>query len=170
MTKAELIDAIVDDLKTILSLDEEDAAESETVDTSETDETGGNSAEEGAESSGTLDEAGAVTYTTTSDSAGTDETTTGTLTVSQNEAILRKNVENAYREVRLARNYQKSHTADFIDSDMEQFRGNIQALALYDYNQNGAEGQTSHSENSISRTWKTRSDCFNGVYPFAGLI
>lgn len=85
-------------------------------------------------------------------------------------AVLSSKVRNAYREVKRTRNYQSGHTQEFIDRDMENFYSNIRELALYDFNQVGAEGQTSHSENGTSRVWKDRRECLNGVFAFCGAI
>lgn len=85
-------------------------------------------------------------------------------------AVLTSKIRNAYREVKRARNYQISHMQEFIDRDMEGFYTNIRELALYDFNQVGAEGQTSHSENGTSRVWKDRRECLNGVFAFCGAI
>ena len=78
------------------------------------------------------------------------------LTEESDLAVLSSKVRNAYREVKRARNYQSSHTQEFIDRDMEGFYSNIRELALYDFNQIGAEGQVNHSENGTSRVWKDR--------------
>lgn len=83
-------------------------------------------------------------------------------------AVLTSKVKNAYREVKRTRNYQTCHTQEFIDNDMMNFYSNIRELALYDYNQEGAEGQTNHSENGTSRVWKDRKECFNGITAFCG--
>lgn len=82
-------------------------------------------------------------------------------------AILEVKFRNAIREVRLARGYRDSHDADFIDSDLQNYIGNIKDLTMYDFGLVGGEGQKSHGENGISRTWKDRKDCFNGVVRFA---
>lgn len=99
-----------------------------------------------------------------------DLTTELGLTEESDLAVLTSKVRNAYREVKRARNYQSSHTQEFIDRDMENFYSNIRELALYDFNQVGAEGQTSHSENGTSRVWKERRECLNGVVAFCGTI
>jgi len=83
-------------------------------------------------------------------------------------AVLTSKVKNAYREVKRTRNYQSCHTQEFIDKDMENFYSNIRELALYDFNQVGGEGQTSHSENGTSRVWKDRKECFIGITAFCG--
>lgn len=77
-------------------------------------------------------------------------------------------VKNAISEIKLRRSYPSSFTDDDISSDLESLRSNIYALALYDYNQIGAEGQTAHSSNGTSRTWKSRDECLNGVFAWAG--
>lgn len=72
-------------------------------------------------------------------------------------------IKNAIRDVKNARRYPKSYTDDVIAEDLYSYYSNIHDLSLYDYNQIGAEGQTSHSENGTSRNWKSRSDCLIGV-------
>ena len=99
-----------------------------------------------------------------------DLTTELGLTEEADIAVLTSKIRNAYREVKRTRNYQSSHTQEFIDRDMEGFYSNIRELALYDFNQVGAEGQTSHSENGTSRVWKERRECLNGVFAFCGTI
>jgi CRISPR-associated endonuclease Csn1 len=43
----------------------------------------------------------------------------------------------------------------------------VKNVALYDYNQIGAEFQESHSENSVSRSWKEREKLYSSVVPIA---
>lgn len=78
-------------------------------------------------------------------------------------------VKNAINEVKLRRSYPSSFSDKDISNDLESLRSNIYALALYDYNQIGAEGQTSHSSSGTSRTWKSRDECLNGVFAWAGI-
>ena len=99
-----------------------------------------------------------------------DLTTELGLTEESDLAVLTSKIRNAYREVKRARNYQSGHTQEFIDRDMENFYSNIRELALYDFNQAGAEGQTSHSENGTNRVWKDRKECLNGVVAFCGSL
>ena len=99
-----------------------------------------------------------------------DLTTELGLTEDSDLAVLTSKIRNAYREVKRTRNYQSGHTQEFIDRDMEGFYSNIRELALYDFNQVGAEGQTSHSENGTSRVWKERRECLNGVFAFCGVV
>lgn len=79
-------------------------------------------------------------------------------------------VKNAIREVKRARNYPSHYTDEMISNDLENYYSNIKDIALYDYNQIGAEGETAHSENGTSRTWKDRKECFNGIIPFVHTV
>ena len=84
------------------------------------------------------------------------------------EKKLFNKVKNAVREVKNRRSYPSHFTENDIQKDLEMLHSNIYSLALYDYNQIGAEGQTSHLENGESRTWKDREDCLRGVFAWAG--
>lgn len=82
-------------------------------------------------------------------------------------ARLSQKLNNAIREVIRALNYPKSFTDAWIERDLKDYYGNIHDLTIYDYNQMGAEGETSHNENGTSRTWKSRKECFNGIVAYA---
>lgn len=84
--------------------------------------------------------------------------------------ILSSKIKNAIREVKEQRNYQEHHTDDFIASDLNKLYSNIRALAMYDWNKRGVEGQSSHSSNGTSRGYEDRAKCFNGIIPFADVI
>lgn len=77
-------------------------------------------------------------------------------------------VKNAVREVTNRRSYPSHFTDADIQKDLAKLYSNIHDLALYDYNQIGAEGQTSHNSNGTSRTWKDREECLKGVFAWAG--
>lgn len=81
--------------------------------------------------------------------------------------LIRIKVKTAYKEVKAARKYPKGYVN--IDSDMENFYSQIKSLALYDYNQLGAEGEDHHSENGVSRSYIDRDSLFNGVIPIGGV-
>lgn len=83
-------------------------------------------------------------------------------------AALTSKIKNAIREVRLKRNYPEHFTEEQIVKDLQKHYSNIRELALYDFNQVGAEGQTSHHENGTNRTWKSRNDCLIGVFAYCG--
>ena len=81
--------------------------------------------------------------------------------------ILKIKLKNAMREIESAFNFKNYHTEEFILSEMTKHIGNIKDLTLYDYNHVGIEGETSHSEKNIERTYKSREKCFNGIVRFA---
>ena len=85
--------------------------------------------------------------------------------------ILEIKVKNAIREVMMKRNYQaSSYTAEQVENDLKNYYSVIKSLALYDYNQIGVEGESSHSENSISRSWINRDELLNGIHAFIKFI
>lgn len=86
-------------------------------------------------------------------------------------AVLKVKVKNAIREVRLKRNYAAtSYSEEQIEYDLLNYYSVIKNLALYDYNQIGAEFQSSHSENSVSRTWTDRDKLLSGVVAFVRVL
>lgn len=88
-----------------------------------------------------------------------------------NASILAVKVKNAIKEIKSARMYPSSYTEEMIISDLEtNYYSTIVNLARYDYNQIGAEGESSHSEGDVDRTWVDRNSYFNGVIPFVKVI
>ena len=77
-------------------------------------------------------------------------------------------IKNAMLEVKNRRSYPSHFTDADIQKDLDMLYPNIRGLALYDYNQIGAEGQSAHSANGTSRNWKDREDCLKGVFAWAG--
>lgn len=88
-----------------------------------------------------------------------------------NAEILAVKVRNAIREVKMKRNYAAtSYTDSQIEKDLYNYFSTIKSVALYDYNQIGADFEQSHSENSVSRTWVSRDDLFKGVHAFVKVL
>lgn len=88
-----------------------------------------------------------------------------------NADILAIKVNNAIRELKMKRNYAAtSFTDDQINEDLENYYSVIKDVALYDYNHIGAEGEQSHSENSVSRSWVSRDDLFRSVHAFVKVL
>lgn len=81
--------------------------------------------------------------------------------------LLSAKVVSAIKEVVRARKYPKYYTNEYINSDLVDYYSNIRNIALYDYNLAGAEGQTSASENGVSRNYVDRKSLFAGVLPIA---
>lgn len=87
------------------------------------------------------------------------------------EKKLTAKVHAATTEVISMRNYQvTSMTEEQIEDDLWNYYSNIKNVALYDYNQMGAEYEGSHSENGISRSYMSRNSLFNGVCPFIKIL
>ncbi len=73
-------------------------------------------------------------------------------------------VANVVDEIKVARNYSKvGYTDKQIIADLYNYKSNIKKLAEYDFATFGAAHQTSHSENSTSRTWIDRNKLFSGI-------
>lgn len=87
-----------------------------------------------------------------------------------NETLLLSKVKNAMREVKKARNYPKTYSNSQIEEDMYDYFSNIRNIALYDYNQIGAEGQSSSGENGTSRSYVDRNKYFCGICPFVRVL
>ena len=58
-------------------------------------------------------------------------------------------------------------TDEEIEQDIPRYYTQCMNVARYDYNQLGAEGEESHSENGISRKYIAREKLWSGVVPFA---
>lgn len=84
--------------------------------------------------------------------------------------MLSEIVDSAINEIETIRNYPSDYTEDMIQSDMSRFYNNVYELALYDFNQIGAEGETGHTENGITRQYKDRNACLKGVRPISAVI
>lgn len=85
--------------------------------------------------------------------------------------ILAVKVRNAIRELKMKRNYSATSFSEAdIKKDLYNYYSTIVNVARYDYNQLGAEGEQSHSENSVSRSWVDRDDLFRGVHAFVKVL
>ena len=84
-----------------------------------------------------------------------------------NESLLESKVKGAYRAVKTARRYPQSYTEAAIERDMENYHSQVRDIALYDYNQIGAEGQTQYSADGVSIHYVERDKLFYGVLPIS---
>ena len=88
-----------------------------------------------------------------------------------NADILAIKIRNAIRELKMKRNYAATSFSETdIEKDLYNYYSTIVNVARYDYNQLGAEGELSHSENSVSRSWVDRDDLFKGVHAFVKVL
>lgn len=86
--------------------------------------------------------------------------------------VLAVKVKNVIKEVIARRNYKvTTFTDDEIATDLNfYYYATIHDLALYDYNKIGAEGESSHSENGISRHYVDRDKLLGSVYSFVDCL
>ena len=84
-----------------------------------------------------------------------------------NSDLLRSKVKNAMSEVKKARKYPAYYTEEQINRDMYEYYSNVRNIALYDYNLIGGEGEQSHSENGVSRSYIDRDKLFAGIIPIS---
>lgn len=89
-----------------------------------------------------------------------------------NAKILSVKVKDAYRKVRSYKHYENTtYDEDRINRDLrERYYQNIKELALYYFAKKGADFETSHSENSISRTWRTEAEILGDITAFVGRL
>ena len=87
-----------------------------------------------------------------------------------NSNLLEVKVKNAIREIRTRRNYPASYTEDMIAADLERLYTDIERLAVIDYNQVGAQGQTSHTEDDVKRSWESRESILANVTSFVKVL
>lgn len=85
--------------------------------------------------------------------------------------ILAVKVKLAVKEVISKRNYMATTwDAKKVLADLYNYYSTISNLARYDYNQLGAEGESAHSENGVSRTYVPRDELLKGVHAFVTVI
>ena len=84
-----------------------------------------------------------------------------------NADVLKQKVISAIREVKTARKYPSYYAEEQITNDLYSFYSNMRNIALYDYNQVGAEFQQSSNESGTSRTYVDRKSLFNGILPLS---
>lgn len=89
-----------------------------------------------------------------------------------NVEVLTVKVKGAIREVKNRRNYQAtSYTDEQIEQDLyNNYYSTIKNLALYDFAQIGAPFESSHSENSIGRSWVNRDEILRSVHAFVQIL
>lgn len=85
--------------------------------------------------------------------------------------ILAVKIKNAIREAKAKRNYEATtYDESDIADDLYRFYSVIANVARYDYNMIGSEGETSHSENGVSRHYVEREKLFADIYPFVKVL
>ena len=89
-----------------------------------------------------------------------------------NADILANKVKCAYRKVRSRKCYEyTSYSEEQINADLkERYYQDILDMALYDFAKIGGYFETSHSENSISRTWRTEDEILGNIVAFVKMF
>ena len=92
------------------------------------------------------------------------------LTGETNESILL-----AYLGIAAAKINEKAYPfeSDYGDKVPKKYLSNQLEIAQYLYNKRGAEGEVSHNENGINRTYESASvpeSMLKGIVPFAGVM
>ena len=87
------------------------------------------------------------------------------------QRVLKVKIKLATRDVISRRNYTASTwTDEQILADLYNYYSTITNIARYDYNQLGAEGESAHSENGVTRSYVPRDELFKGVHAFVKII
>lgn len=94
---------------------------------------------------------------------GIDETQTEDPKYKKLMSKLNSSIRAITREIGFPDYYKQEDISVYL----ERYYDNIKDLTLYDFLQNGATGEITHSENGINRSWKSRRECFLGVVRFA---
>lgn len=86
---------------------------------------------------------------------------------SWNADVVADMVDDAIEEVRKARRYPSTYSAEQIVADLYLYKPQIKKICIYDFNRDGAEGQNIHSENNVYRGFEDRKKCFAGILPIS---
>ena len=89
-----------------------------------------------------------------------------------NATALAQKVKLAILDVMARRDYGNSHYTDakILEELSTRYYSVICDLARYDYNQIGSEGESSHIENSVSRTYRDRDRLLSSVHAFVKIL
>lgn len=89
-----------------------------------------------------------------------------------NHDILELKVKDAYRKVKSRKCYQNtSKTNEQIIKDLyDKHLQDIKDLARYNFATMGADFETSHSENGISRIWRTEDEILGNISAYVGFL
>lgn len=87
------------------------------------------------------------------------------------EVQLQVLIDNAKKEIKDYRRYPSYWTAEEIDADIEANYSHIVVqLVLFDNFLEGAEFETSHSENGVNRSFIKREEILGKIIPFCNIL
>ena len=78
-------------------------------------------------------------------------------------------INRAIRKV-CAKRYPFGYTDTEKETAVERYRDTISAAAVYYWAKQGADGESSHSENGISRAYEKEDDIYFDVVPMAKIF
>lgn len=86
--------------------------------------------------------------------------------------IIKIKVNDAYRKVRSRKCYgNTSYTEEQIEKDLyDKHYQDIKDVAKYNFAIMGADFQISHSENNVSRTWRTEDEIMGSIVAYVGIL
>lgn len=85
--------------------------------------------------------------------------------------ILEELIDKAKKDIADYRHYPDSYTPEKIDEDISNnYSALLIDLVLYDYSTEGADFESSHSENGVNRTYISRNSILGKVIPFVKIL
>ena len=88
---------------------------------------------------------------------------------SHNKTLLASKIRAAIEDVKRARRYPEICSESMIENDLKNYYSNIRSIALFDYNQVGAEGLKSYSADGATLNYIERSKLFYGIIPYGSI-
>lgn len=85
------------------------------------------------------------------------------------EEMLAMKVELVIEEAIEKRGFGEIHSEETILKYLVSKKSSLSRVALFDYNQIGAEAEERHIENDIDRTWNNRDKLWSFITPLARL-
>lgn len=87
------------------------------------------------------------------------------------QGIVQSEVRNVVRELRMKRNYIATSMSDEdIDNDIQNYYSTIRNIAESRCVKLGAEGEGSHTENGVSRSYVSEDELWKGVHAFVKVL
>lgn len=84
--------------------------------------------------------------------------------------ILEQLIRQAREDIVRCRNYPDNYDETRITDDLKKFLSVQTDLAIYDYNKENMEFETSHTEPGITRSYIKRNEILSQVVPFIHII
>lgn len=93
------------------------------------------------------------------------------ITASPKDAmILREMVRKAVADCRERRSYPKAYTDEMVSEDLANYSDTALEVVIYDWNKQGAEGESSHNENSTYRSYESRRSIVRQIKPITKVV